>query len=484
MLPILLLASLAAAEESLAPPPPREFRAVWVASVANIDWPSRPGLATAEQQAEALAILDRCRALNLNAVILQVRPQADALYESALEPWSYYLTGRQGQPPDPYYDPLAFWVEAHARGLELHAWLNPYRANHPSHQGELSEKSVVRARPELVVALGGKGYFWMDPALRAVQDHGYAVVADILRRYDVDGIHFDDYFYPYAEYNDGRDFPDDASFAAYRRADWRRKAVDDFVERVARGVRRIRPGARFGISPFGIWRPGHPDTIAGFDAYERLYADSLRWLREGWVDYFTPQLYWPIARMQQSFPLLLQWWHAQNRKGRHLWPGLSLTNATDDPGALEVVNQIMVARGMAAGDQGHVLFSMRRLAQDTLSGKLVAGPYATPALVPRSPWLDKKPPKPPLLSVSVDAGGLEARWTPQGPEPAFVWVVSVREGERWRHEVLPGAARATGELLRTRSPSAVAVAAVDRNGTESRPAFCTLAGPVARCATR
>jgi uncharacterized lipoprotein YddW (UPF0748 family) len=475
MLPlVLLLAPLLGADDA-PPAPPREFRAVWVASVANIDWPSRPGLPTTEQQAEALAILDRCRALKLNAVILQVRPQADALYASALEPWSYFLTGRQGQPPEPYYDPLAFWVEsAHARGLELHAWLNPYRANHPSHQGELSERSIVRARPELVVRLGDKGYVWMDPALRAVQDHSAAVVLDIVRRYDVDGIHFDDYFYPYPDYNDGRDFPDDASFSAYQRAggrlsrgDWRRKAVDSFIERVAREVRKAKPGVQFGVSPFGIWRPGHPEGIAGFDAYERLYADSLLWLRKGWVDYFTPQLYWPISRIPQSFPVLLRWWHAENRKQRHLWPGLSLSNTADDAGALEVVNQIQVARGFSPADQGQVLFSAKRLAHEVLSGKLAAGPYAAAALVPRSPWLDKKAPRAPALAVSKDGGALEARWTPRGSEPAFLWVVYTRAGGRWRHEILPVAVTTLSRPPGLEPVSDLAVSAVDRNGNES-----------------
>jgi uncharacterized lipoprotein YddW (UPF0748 family) len=341
-----------------------------------------------------------------------------------------------------------------------------------------------------VLRLGGKGYQWMDPALRAVQDHSYAVVVDILRRYDVDGIHFDDYFYPYPDYNDGNDFPDDASWQAYQRsggrlsrADWRRQAVDAFIQRVAKGVRKTRPGARFGISPFGIWRPGRPETIAGFDAYERLYADSLLWLRKGWIDYFTPQLYWPISRIAQSFPVLLQWWHAENRKRRHLWPGLSLSNSADDAGALEVVNQIMVARGMSPADPGHVLFSVKRLAQATLSGKLAAGPYATAALSPRSPWIDKKPPSPPKLSLSLGETGLEARWTSEGSEPAFVWVVYTRVGARWRHEILPGSARTASWPKGDATVSDVAVTAVDRNGNESRRAQCTLTTE-ARCDSR
>jgi uncharacterized lipoprotein YddW (UPF0748 family) len=263
------------------------------------------------------------------------------------------------------------------------------------------------------------------------------------------------------------------------RGDWRRKAVDTFIERVAHEVRKARRGVKFGISPFGIWRPGHPEGIAGFDAYERLYADSLLWLRKGWVDYLTPQLYWPISRIPQSFPVLLQWWHAENRKQRHLWPGLSLSNAADDAGALEVVNQILVARGFSREDRGHVLFSVKRLAQETLSGKLAAGPYAAAALPPRSPWLDKKPPKPPKVSVTLDENGLQARWTPQGSEPAFLWVVYTREGGRWRHEILPGAVTALSRPPALEAVSDLAVSAVDRNGNES-PRARAPASPAAR----
>jgi uncharacterized lipoprotein YddW (UPF0748 family) len=185
----------------------REFRAVWVATVANIDWPSKPGLSTEEQKAEAIAILDKVRQLNMNAVVFQVRAQADSFYASALEPWSYYLTGEQGKAPEPYYDPLEFWVEeAHARGIELHAWFNPYRAAHPSMRGELAQSSIVNTSPELVRPLGDNGYYWMVPTKLEVQKHSFDVVMDVVERYDVDGIHFDDYFYPYESYNDGKIF--------------------------------------------------------------------------------------------------------------------------------------------------------------------------------------------------------------------------------------------------------------------------------------
>jgi uncharacterized lipoprotein YddW (UPF0748 family) len=462
------------------PPAPREFRAAWVATVANIDWPTRPGLPVAQQQNEAIAILDRLVALNMNAVVLQVRPQADAMYASELEPWSAYLTGQQGVAPDPAYDPLTFWVEeAHARGLQLHAWCNPYRANHPGNPGPLDASSVVNARPDLVVKLGSKGYWWMDPALTEVQDHAVAVVTDIVRRYDVDGIHFDDYFYPYPSYHDGQDFPDDASYAAYvgaggglSRGDWRRRAVDGFIERLADEIKAVKRHVAFGISPFGIWRPGHPPTIAGLDQYDVLYADARRWFREGWVDYLTPQLYWPIAQIPQSFPVLLGWWVRQNVHRRHLWPGTTIARNRTDTGATEIANQILITRGMVPDAPGICLFSMKWLQSPDhpVGRRLADGPFARRALIPASPWLDATPPPRPAARLTDHGGRITVSWTPADGEPAFLWVVTARRDSSWTHRVLPAHARQFA-FDEGPPPDAVAVTAVDRCGAESPPAF-------------
>jgi uncharacterized lipoprotein YddW (UPF0748 family) len=231
----------------------REFRAAWVATVANINWPSKPGLPVETQKQEAIALLDFLAAHHFNAVILQVRPQADALYKSDLEPWSYYLTGKQGQAPEPYYDPLEFWVkEAHQRGLELHVWLNPYRAHHKDGK-EISDLSIVKKHPELVVYLK-EGYWWMDPARQEVQDITNAVVMDLVHRYDIDGVHMDDYFYPYPSYNNNIDFPDSTSWTAYQqsggklsRGDWRRDAVNKLIERMYKNIKAEKPWVKFGI---------------------------------------------------------------------------------------------------------------------------------------------------------------------------------------------------------------------------------------------
>jgi uncharacterized lipoprotein YddW (UPF0748 family) len=468
------------------PPVAREFRAAWVATVANIDWPSRPGLGTWEQQAELLAILNRAVALRLNAVIFQVRPSADALYPSRLEPWSEYLSGDMGRPPEPAWDPLAFAVaEAHRRGLELHAWINPFRARHADGTHDLAATHVGRSRPGIVRQYGRS--LWMDPGDAATHAHSIAVVLDIVRRYDVDGVHIDDYFYPYRERGpDGRalDFPDSASWARYRRGggtlprdDWRRRNVDRFVQRMYAAVKGAKPWVKVGISPFGIWRPGHPAGVWGLDAYSELYADARKWAQRGWADYLAPQLYWPTAAPQQPFGALLEWWVAQSR-GRHVWPGL-FTSRVASPDAQwragEILGQIALTRA-ERGAGGNIHFSMKALMEnrDGLADSLLAGAYAEPALVPASPWLDSIPPARPVAAIVRDtvAGGWRVSLRGGGTSglAPWRWVVRARFGDAWRTTVLPGAER-THALTwdEATPPDAVVVTAVDRVGNESRP---------------
>ncbi len=420
----------------------REFRAAWVATVANINWPSEPGLSTAQQQAEARAILDRLQELNFNAVIFQVRPQCDALYASDLEPWSYYLTGVQGQAPDPWYDPLEFWInEAHRRGIELHAWLNPYRAHHVV-GGPVSDQSIVKTRPELVVKLAS-GYYWLDPSREETRAHSTAVVMDIIERYDVDGIHFDDYFYPYPSYNNGLDFPDDESWTAYQagggklsRGDWRRDGVNRFIEELYDKIKAARLHVKFGLSPFGIWRPGHPPEISGFDQYDQLYADARLWLRKGWIDYWTPQLYWDINRRRQSYPFLLKWWSDQNIHRRHLWAGISI-GGDHEAAADETVNKIMLTRAFLPGTSGNVHWSFSPLeTNQALASALQNGPYRRPALVPSSPWLDKKPPAVPSVKMLADKDSLKLIFDHPRPADVFRWVVYTRYGNRWNYRIV------------------------------------------------
>ncbi len=460
----------------------QEFRAAWIASVANINWPSKPGLSTADQQKEAIVLLDLLKSLNFNAAILQIRPQADALYKSEIEPWSYFLTGAQGKAPDPYYDPLEFWVEAaHDRGIELHVWLNPYRAHHLS-GGEESEKSVVKAHPELVVKLKD-GQYWMDPSLKGVQDLSSAVVKDIVKRYDIDGVHFDDYFYPYDSYNGGADFPDDVSWTAYQqgggklsRGDWRRESVNKFIERVYKEIKSEKKYVKFGLSPFGIWRPGYPESIEGYDQYDKLYADAKLWLNKGWIDYFTPQLYWKVNQYPQSFPVLLGWWQSENTKNRHLWPGMNVGLGGDDKNVDEIVNQIMITRGITPQSKGAVHWSIAALVKHELMRKgLREGPYKNDAIVPSSPWLDDKKPEKPIVTVMPVEKSFRVMWNHPEKEDVFKWIVYYKYNNKWGYrvmtrkdtslDVLAGITAANGRDQNVLQ--AFAVTAVDRTGNES-----------------
>lgn len=462
------------------PSPQREMRAVWVATVDNIDWPSEPGLSVEVQKEEAIEILDRVKALNMNAVILQVRAHADAFYQSELEPWSYYLTGEQGKAPGSFYDPLEFWIEeSHNCGLELHAWFNPYRANHPAMKCEIAPSSIVKLKPHCVRKLGNDGYYWMDPSMQEVQDHSYAVVMDVVERYDVDGIHFDDYFYPYTQYNDGKDFPDDETYEAYKksggtmsRGDWRRDAVNKFIKRIYDGIKEKKLFVKFGISPFGVYRPGFPPGIAegGFDQYETLYADAKLWLNKGWCDYFTPQLYFPISRVNMSYPVILGWWNSENTQQRNLWPGLFIRpNLEKKAMALEIVNQVMVERGMNPSRPGTIIFSMQSLiSKDSAASiALSEGPFKNQTLIPSFTWLDDEAPAPPKLNVGKENDELKIEWQSQGEEKPFLYVLYLKDNDKWSSEVLPGNSFEISKKIEDGKITAIAVSAVDRCGNES-----------------
>ena len=466
-----------------APPPPvREFRGAWVATVANIDWPSRKTLSTQEQKAELLAILDRAAQLKLNVIIFQVRPACDALYASRIEPWSEYLTGTMGKPPEPFYDPLAFAVEeAHKRGLELHAWFNPYRARLRSANSPVAATHVSKVRPQLVRQYGD--FLWLDPGEKDVQSYSLSVVMDVVKRYDVDGIHFDDYFYPYkARDSSGNelDFPDDSSWQRFgaggklSRDDWRRENVNAFIQRVYKSIKAAKPWVKFGVSPFGIWRPKNPPQIQGLDAYASLYADSRKWLVNGWLDYLAPQLYWAIDPPEQSFPVLLRWWAEQNPKGRNLCPGMDSTKVGRSQSRRgwqpqEIVNQIRLTRAQR-GVNGHIHWNMKSLMRNSaLDEMLQRAVYEQPALMPPSPWLGRSRPGKPKLTVSGGQAGsrLELHWAPSGSGKPWLWLLQTRTGGEWTSEVLP--ATRTTRVWNGAPPDVVAVSAVNRNGELSSP---------------
>ena len=499
-LAVLILAGCAAPQPPVVPEVPtppkvsqshdfeiqREFRAAWVATVANIDWPSKPGLSTEQQQTEAINLLDSAVILNLNAIVFQVRPQCDALYESDLEPWSYYLTGEMGTAPEPYYDPLAFWVEeSHKRGLELHTWFNPYRAHHPS--GKLNDKSVVYSEPELVREIDN-GYYWLDPAMVETQNYSYDVVMDVVKRYDIDGVHFDDYFYPYSSI----EFPDDDTWQTYlvhkgrlKRDDWRREAVNVFIKRTYDGIKAEKPWVKFGLSPFGIWRPGNPPSIQGYDQYARLYADAKLWLNEGWIDYWTPQLYWPTRKMPQSYPVLLGWWVKENTHHRNVWPGLFTSKIKEEADALENFSQIMITRGMVPEGPGNVHFSMKALQRNYggISDILLDGPYAKPALIPPSPWLDDQAPAAPMVELGLKDGNVHLNWLHEEISDVNKWVIYLQRGDNWTYQilspesealVLPYVIRSEDGMTAPEVLDMVAVTAIDRLGNESERIYISV----------
>ena len=492
------------------PTPRREFRGVWAASVNNIDWPSKPGLPVEQQQAELRRLLDRARYNNLNAILLQVRTCCDALYPSALEPWSEYLTGKQGQAPAPAWDPLQFAVtEAHKRGLELHAWFNPFRVRMDYSPSDANARPaaplhVSRTHPDWVRQYGKMQ--WLDPGVKEARDYSIAVVMDVVNRYDVDGVHIDDYFYPYKITGPDKkevDFPDNGPWQTYKagggklsRSDWRRANIDDFVERMYKQVKTAKPFVKVGISPFGIWRPGYPAQIKGFDSYEQLYGDSRKWMHEGWADYFTPQLYWPIAQTAQSFPVLLNWWAGENVKGRHLWPGAFTSRAYGAEARWpkeEIEYQIRTTRGHA-GSTGLIHFSAIYLLgpdaqnENGLASHLRRTVYTEPALVPASPWLGTAdtPATPESLetvrAASPNGTGWLVKWK-GGVSGAYQYLV------QWRVPAAPSATAPTwnqalvapdaeGFYVPASSsgplPDAVAVSAINRAGVVGKPATAAL----------
>ncbi len=457
----------------------REFRAAWIATVDNIDWPSSRDLPVVEQKRELRAIMDRAQAIGMNAIVFQVRPMADALYASELEPWSEYLTGEQGRAPSPMWDPLQTAIElAHQRGLELHAWFNPYRASHPTQNRPQHESHISRQRPDLVRTYGR--YQWIDPGEPEATDHSLAVILDVVNRYDIDGVHLDDYFYPYPENADGRrvQFPDAESYARAQasgvtlsRDDWRRNNVDTFVERLYREVKAADPLVKVGISPFGIWRPGNPASVTGFDQYAEIYADARKWQQEGWLDYLAPQLYWSIDSRGQSFPALLGWWAEQNDADRHLWPGLYDSRLLPGVGTWkpkEILDQVaLVDRNRTA--TGTIHFSMKVLMPEysDLGDQLARGPWAKPALVPASPWLDADAPLAPGVRMEASGGAQWLRLTASG-ETVRRWVIHEKRGAEWTTTLLPGW-RLTHTLRADASgamPEMVVVSAVDRAGNQ------------------
>lgn len=434
--------------------------------MANIDWPSSRTLTTRQQQDELRAMVASAAGLRLNALLVQARPTGDALYPSEIEPWSEFLTGRSGRAPDPPYDPLAMWVEeCHAAAIECHVWFNPFRTRHFEAKGPDAPTHINNTRKDLTHRYDR--FTWMDPGEPDAQDHSIRVMLDVVSRYNIDGVHIDDYFYPYPEAK--RDFPDDVSWGRYTksggtlsRADWRRENINRFVKRLYEEVKRIKPHVRVGISPFGIWQPGFPAGVDGFNAHEKLYADARLWLRNGWLDYAAPQLYWKRSAPKQAFEPLLDWWIGESPLGRPIFPGLYASKCDPAEGkwpASEITDQIAAIRSRPPAG-GEIHFSMKALMKNYggLGDALVAGPYATMALPPvcetcgdaEAPGVDAR--------AEFEPGGVSLTWS-SGIECETL-VAAWKYEEEWTYQAV--SSRAGGV---DHGPCDVAaVAAVGRNG--------------------
>ncbi|MGW7242280.1 glycoside hydrolase family 10 protein [Streptomyces sp. NPDC054804] len=372
-----------------------EMRGMWLATVSNRDWPSRTGLSASAQRKELTTLLDKAVDYRLNTVMFQVRPTADAFWPSSHEPWSQYLTGTQGK--NPGWDPLGVAVqEAHARGLHLHAWFNPYRIANNTDPGKLVASHPARKHPDWVVPYGGKLYY--NPGIPAVRAFVQEAILDAVAKYPVDAVHFDDYFYPYPVA--GQTFDDDDAYDTHgadfsSRAAWRRDNIDKLVTETAAGIRKLRPGTRFGISPFAVWRNATTDsrgsdTKAGVETYDDLYADTRKWVQKNWIDYIVPQVYWQIGNAAADYTKVVDWWAAVAKgSGTRLYIGEALyrAGAADAPSAWQ--NPAELSRHLTLAAQypqvgGHVYFAAQDVAADPIGAlsRVVADHYRQPALPP------------------------------------------------------------------------------------------------------
>jgi uncharacterized lipoprotein YddW (UPF0748 family) len=384
-----------------------EFRGVWVATVENIDWPSKRGLSNQSQKEEFIAILDRHQKNGMNAIIMQVRPSGDAFYPSTLEPWSEYLMGTQGLPPSPFYDPLEFMInETHKRGMEFHAWINPYRAVFNVKKSSVAPSHISKIHPEWFLTYGDKKYF--NPGLPQVWQHTNRIVRDLVSRYDIDAIHMDDYFYPYRIA--GKEFPDEKTYQQNSRGlskdDWRRSNCDTIVKQLYASIHQIKPGVQFGISPFGIWRNKSKDargseTKAGQTNYDDLYADILLWLEKGWVDYIAPQIYWEHGHPLANYDTILDWWN-QNSYGKNLYIGHGIYKAGTNAAWRdkdELPYQIKRLRGLK-NTSGSAYYSSTSFKNNmnNWNDSLQQNYYQKPALMPTMPWLVQYKVEAPLVN--------------------------------------------------------------------------------------
>lgn len=383
----------------------REFRGAWYPTVVNTTWKN---MTTDEIKADIIRNLDIFKQLNINAVIFQVRSQADALFVSSLEPWSRFITGVQGKAPEPFFDPTQFVTEeCHKRGMEMHAWFNPYRVT-SNNKEVLAPDHLYFKHPELFVQYGPQIFF--DPGQPGAREHTVKVIADFVKRYDVDAIHFDDYFYPYRlPY---LEFPDEESFIKYYAKDgfgrydknnWRRNNVNILIEEISKTIKSIKPWVKFGISPFGVWRndsvdPNGSESSSLQTNYDDLFADILLWVKNGWIDYNAPQIYKEIGHARANYLPLVKWW-SKNSYGVNLYIGQSISSQIEIKNSNgDLVNQLYRKMALIRGDaniQGNIWWSgLQFSSQKKLMDSLKASYQRYPALMPIYKNIDTIPPQP------------------------------------------------------------------------------------------
>jgi uncharacterized lipoprotein YddW (UPF0748 family) len=402
--------------------PKRECRGAWITTVSNLDWPLSKTLTTDAQKLQLIDILDKHKEAGLNAVFLQIRTNSDAFYPSDLAPWPDWLTGLQGRAPSPLYDPLAFAVaEAHKRGLEFHAWFNPYRAVSNVNTAVLADSHIAKKRPEWLLAFGNARI--LDPSIPDVRAHVTQVVMEVVRKYDIDGVHFDDFFYPYP--STGLSYNDDSTFTIHNRGftdrgNWRRDNVDLLIKMVSDSIKSVKPYIKFGISPFGIWQnksTAQPlgSATGGLESYSAIYCDSRKWVQQGWIDYVVPQLYWYIGFSVADYGVLLPWW-TQNASNRHIYVGQGAYRIGADANwnAGEMPRQLTLNRQNPTTIQGSIFFRTGNLTQNVLGIKdsLMQNFYRKPALLPTMSWKTKTTlPAPTNVNVSQNTEGVRLTWT-------------------------------------------------------------------------
>lgn len=466
-------------------PPKREFRAAWIATVGNIDWPSKRGLSASQQQQEFINHLNFLQSHGFNAVIVQIRPAADAFYPSNFEPWSQYLTGKQGLPPFPNYDPLLFMIkETHKRNMEFHAWFNPYRALVNSAVNPNPASHVTKRHPDWLIHFGGKSYF--DPGNPDARNYILNVLLDVVKRYNIDGVHIDDYFYPYPM--PGKVFNDKTSFNKYNNGmsldDWRRNNVNLFISQLYTQIKKEKYWVKFGVSPFGIWRNQKNDikgsATSGTSCYDDLYSDIKLWIDNKWVDYIAPQLYWENGHRVAPFEILLPWW-AQNKGERHLYIGLGLYRMVGAKSEIwktpqEILRQISMTRQQET--EGIVFYSISNFSKinNDLEDSLSQTYFRTIAIPPAMPWLKSFSPPQPTLQVKIAENGNFLTWeVPENKLDLKYLVYRFEDGEKinLNHaDKIIALTQAQSFLDRSRTPKkryVYIVSSLDRLWNESAP---------------